>query len=129
MKPQSNCKICRRLMPQLAPDFNKADKRKNSSTNGDGLTEFEEGQSRRRDIMEAFEVTNKQTYNFNAMLRDQILKSTYFKSLMNIDTFEGIVNELYKSSHTAEVYGAGSTAGSTTLPSTLFCCIFRFFTL
>merc|ERR1711972_807099 len=59
------------------------------------------------------------------MLRDQILKSTYFKTLMNIDTFEGIVDELYQYAETAEVYGAGTT----TVPSTLFCCLFRLFTL
>lgn len=111
-------------MPQ-AVDSKNADKNKDASTGGEGALGLEDIYGTRRQITEAFEVTNKQTYNFNAMLRDQILKSTYFKSLMNIDTFEGIVDELYQFADTAEVYGAGTT----TVPSTLFCCIFRFFTI
>lgn len=103
----------------------KSDKAKDAPANGDSVPNLEELFGSRRQVLEAFDVTNKQTYNFNAMLRDQILKSTYFKSLMNIDTFEGIVDQLYQFADTAEVYGAGTT----TVPSTLFCCIFRFFTI
>ncbi|CAE7907512.1 SRL1, partial [Symbiodinium microadriaticum] len=74
---------------------------------------------------EAFEITNKQTYNFNSMLRDQILKNTYFKTLVKIDTFEGIMDEMYQYVETAETYGGGST----TVPSSLFCCLYRLFTI
>ncbi|OLQ07279.1 hypothetical protein AK812_SmicGene9318 [Symbiodinium microadriaticum] len=94
---------------------------------------------------EAFEITNKQTYNFNSMseahqprLRDQILKNTYFK-LVKIDTFEGIMDEarqqceMYQYVETAETYGGGSTHAASvqfpTVPSSLFCCLYRLFTI
>lgn len=121
-KPQLGCKICRRVYyTSLDPNLEKKEDRSHGKLPGAGDDEIA---ARQRGI-EAFEITNKQTFNFNAMLRDQILKNTYFKTLVNIDTFEGIVDELYQYAETAEVYGAGST----TVPSTLFCCLFRLFTL
>lgn len=125
-KPNPNCKTCRRLNnSMLASDYDKMDRKKDASANDKEQSLEDEHGFTRREVIEAFEITNKQTYNFNAMLRDQILKSTYFKSLMKHDTFEGIVDQLYQFADTAEVYGAGTT----TVPSTLFCCLFRFFTI
>jgi len=126
-KPQLNCKICRRIYySALDPSMQKKEERSKDKllserTRRNGEDIFFDG----RRSNEAFEITNKQTFNFNAMLRDQILKNTYFKSLMNIETFEGIVDELYQYAESAEVYGAGTT----TVPSTLFCCLFRLFTI
>uniref|UniRef100_A0A7S4T2A5 Pre-mRNA-splicing factor 38 n=1 Tax=Alexandrium monilatum TaxID=311494 RepID=A0A7S4T2A5_9DINO len=126
-KPQMNCKICRRIYySALDPSMHKRDERGKDKLSSDkarrGDDDFPGG---RRRGAEAFEITNKQTFNFNTMLRDQILKNTYFKSLVNIETFEGIVDEMYQYAESAEVYGAGTT----TVPSTLFCCLFRFFTI
>lgn len=126
-KPQMGCKICQRVYSVSDPNMAKKDERK-EKTLADKLrraSESDDLYSTRRRSHEVFEIQNKQTFNFNAMLRDQILKNTYFKSLMNIETFEGIVDDLYKYADTAEVYGAGTT----TVPSTLFCCLFRLFTL
>lgn len=127
-KPQLNCKICRRLYySALDPGAQKKEERSKDKAASDRVRREHEDDafSVRRRAPEAFEITNKQTFNFNSMLRDQILKNTYFKSLMNIETFEGIVDEMYQYAETAEVYGAGTT----TVPSTLFCCLFRLFTL
>jgi len=123
-KPQMTCKICRRLYYSLLdPTALKKDERFKEKAVVDQRGDVDADVLLRR--AEAFEITNKQTFNFNSMLRDQILKNTYFKSLMNIDTFEGVVDEMYKYAETAEVYGAGTT----TVPSTLFCCLFRLFTI
>lgn len=119
-KPQLNCKICRRIagtgrggqpMPYLQA----------RPATGNP----EESASARRRGAEPFEIANKQTFNLNPMLRDQILKNTYFKTLVTIETFEGIVEQMYQYSETAEAYGGGQT----TVPSTLFCCLFRLFTI
>jgi len=121
-KPQLNCRTCRRVYySALGPNDHKKEVRRT----GERFHELDDFEGPRRKTLEAFEIANKQTFNFNSMLRDQILKSTYFKSLMNIETFEGIVDELYQYAESAEVYGANTT----TVPSTLFCCLFRFFTL
>jgi len=121
-KPQQSCRTCRRVYASvLNQGTAESDGRRPDRMRGERPGLDDENYSG----YEAFEVTNKQTYNFNSMLRDQILKSTYFKSLMSIETFEGIVDELYQYAESAEVYGAGTT----TVPSTLFCCLFRIFTI
>lgn len=121
-KPQLNCKICRRVYySAVDPNFQKKDDKTKLL---DKKAEEETPGVRMRGA-EAFEITNKQTYNFNSMLRDQILKNTYFKTLVKIDTFEGIMDEMYQYVETAETYGGGST----TVPSSLFCCLYRLFTI
>ncbi|CAE7695859.1 SRL1, partial [Symbiodinium pilosum] len=120
-KPQLNCKICRRVYySAVDPNSQKKDDRKGSEKKPE-----DETPGARMRGAEAFEITNKQTYNFNSMLRDQILKNTYFKTLVKIDTFEGIMDEMYQYVETAETYGGGST----TVPSSLFCCLYRLFTI
>lgn len=130
-KPQPNCRICRRVhKTALDGGLHKKD--------GDGTSKGGSSIGHRAgagdsDIMalarrrgsEVFDVTNKQTFNMNSMLRDQILKNTYFKTLMTAETFDEVVDHLYQYAETAEVYGAGTT----TVPSTLFCCLFRMFTI
>lgn len=118
-KPQQSCRTCRRVYASVLNQGTLENDRRRPERARPGYDDDTYNSH------EAFEVTNKQTYNFNSMLRDQILKSTYFKSLMSIETFEGIVDELYQYAESAEVYGAGTT----TVPSTLFCCLFRIFTI
>eukprot|EP00927_Polykrikos_kofoidii_P049473 TRINITY_DN43517_c0_g1_i1.p1 TRINITY_DN43517_c0_g1~~TRINITY_DN43517_c0_g1_i1.p1 ORF type:complete len:800 (+),score=132.33 TRINITY_DN43517_c0_g1_i1:146-2545(+) len=128
-KPTLSCKICRRVYySALNPGAQLKEDRGKDRSAADRLRRANEGDdlyNARRRSHDVFEITNKQTFNLNAMLRDQILKNTYFKSIMNVDTFEGVVDELYQYAETAEVYGAGTT----TVPSTLFCCLFRLFTI
>eukprot|EP00933_Yihiella_yeosuensis_P028459 TRINITY_DN22292_c0_g1_i2.p1 TRINITY_DN22292_c0_g1~~TRINITY_DN22292_c0_g1_i2.p1 ORF type:complete len:730 (+),score=196.09 TRINITY_DN22292_c0_g1_i2:271-2190(+) len=126
-KPQLSCKICRRVY-YSALDPSSQKKGDSRSTKDKGLEKMgrdEDMPGVRERGAEAFEVANKQTFNFNSMLRDQILKNTYFKTLMNVDTFESIMDEMYQFVETAEAYG-DSTA---TVPSSLFCCLFRLFTI
>lgn len=129
-KPQQNCKICRRLHKDaFEGGLHKKDEHAPKGGGGSG-SRYGIGESdilalARRRGSEPFEVSNKVTFNFNSMLRDQILKNTYFKTLMGAETFEEVVDHLYQYAETAEVYGAGTT----TVPSTLFCCLFRMFTI
>eukprot|EP00929_Paragymnodinium_shiwhaense_P040938 TRINITY_DN21299_c0_g2_i1.p1 TRINITY_DN21299_c0_g2~~TRINITY_DN21299_c0_g2_i1.p1 ORF type:complete len:764 (-),score=190.83 TRINITY_DN21299_c0_g2_i1:67-2358(-) len=122
-KPQPNCKICQRLHFSAKNMDDRRDGAGGDKQRHAGARD--EGRGSRYRGQEAVELSNAQTFNMNAMLRDQILKNTYFKSIVSVDTFEGIVDELYKYAETAEVYGAGTT----TTPSTLFCCLFRLFTI
>lgn len=126
-KPQMNCKTCRRLhFSALDPSASqKEDAGKERSAIDKLRRASDDSFSIHKRSHDVFEVQNKQTFNLNAMLRDQILKNTYFKSIMNIDTFEAIVDEMYQYADTAETYGAGTT----TVPSTLMCCLFRMFTI
>ncbi|CAE7940080.1 SRL1, partial [Symbiodinium necroappetens] len=143
-KPQLSCKICRRVYySAVDPNSQKKDDKKGSDRKPEdeapGAADSILLEARMRGA-EAFEITNKQTYNFNSMseahqprLRDQILKNTYFKTLVKIDTFEGIMDEMYQYVETAETYGGGSTHAASvqfpTVPSSLFCCLYRLFTI
>jgi len=71
--------------------------------------------------------TNDSTFNVNALLRDQILKSGFFKSLLdeNHQTAESVIEEVYARVDNVEPY----VLHSSTEPSTFFCCLYRLFTM
>ena len=62
-------------------------------------------------------------FNVNDMLAGNIKASDYFMSLMEFQTFEDVVDEIYN-----RVTAAGPwAAGSARLPSTLFCIVYKLF--
>mmetsp|Transcript_52564 Transcript_52564/g.112558 ORF Transcript_52564/g.112558 Transcript_52564/m.112558 type:complete len:562 (+) Transcript_52564:2-1687(+) len=61
----------------------------------------------------------------NPVLKDRISTSVYFKSLFRLTTVEQVIDEIYNEADHAEPYSAGSQ----TIPSTLWCCMSRLFTL
>ncbi|ETW29284.1 hypothetical protein PFUGPA_03572 [Plasmodium falciparum Palo Alto/Uganda] len=71
------------------------------------------------------EMTNTTTYNVNTLLRNNILSSEYFKSLIPIKTFKEVVDEIHSYADHVEPYCIGSNRA----PSTLFCCLYKFFTM
>lgn len=72
------------------------------------------------------EVTNTTTYNISTVLRDHILKCGYFKNtLLNMDDFNAVIDEIYDHAEHAEPYSVGSN----TLPSSLFCALYKMFTM
>mmetsp|Transcript_43551 Transcript_43551/g.79722 ORF Transcript_43551/g.79722 Transcript_43551/m.79722 type:complete len:574 (-) Transcript_43551:92-1813(-) len=109
---QSNCKICQRHRLSSS-SFSKSD-----NTAPASIGHLQEGYS---DILE---LTNTETFNFNPRLRNQILKSQYFKSLLEMNNPEHVVKDLHCCTH-AEPH----TDASGIEPSTLFCCLYRLFTL
>ncbi|SCM03013.1 pre-mRNA-splicing factor 38B, putative [Plasmodium chabaudi chabaudi] len=71
------------------------------------------------------EMTNTSTYNVNNLLRNNILSSEYFRSLINLKTFKEVLDEILSYADHVEPYCIGSTRA----PSTLFCCLYKFFTM
>ncbi|GAW83141.1 pre-mRNA-splicing factor 38B [Plasmodium gonderi] len=71
------------------------------------------------------EMTNTTTYNVNILLRNNILSSEYFRSLVALKTFKEVVDEIHLYADHVEPYCVGSTRA----PSTLFCCLYRLFTM
>lgn len=71
------------------------------------------------------QITNTKTYGFSGLLQTHITECAHFKSLLTLDTFEQVVEETFQFANGAEPY----MANSGTLPSALFCCLYRFFTL
>eukprot|EP00927_Polykrikos_kofoidii_P035802 TRINITY_DN30325_c0_g1_i2.p1 TRINITY_DN30325_c0_g1~~TRINITY_DN30325_c0_g1_i2.p1 ORF type:complete len:674 (-),score=155.45 TRINITY_DN30325_c0_g1_i2:178-2112(-) len=114
-RPNKNCKTCQRVQKNAAA----------SSSPAGAISETKE-ESRKEGQKGSVEDTNKlATFNCSAMIKDQILKSSYFKSLMQIATPEALAEEIQNYADSIDVYQAGSA----TSPSVFFCCVFRLFTL
>ncbi|SBT72511.1 pre-mRNA-splicing factor 38B, putative [Plasmodium malariae] len=71
------------------------------------------------------EMTNTTTYNVNTLLRNNILSSEYFRSLITLKTFKEVVDEIHSYADHVEPYCIGSNRA----PSTLFCCLYKLFTM
>merc|ERR1719409_2113206 len=81
-KPNSACKNCQRFLAAKEA----AEKEEADRANAAALQVAD---------AEAVELTNTTTYNFNAQLRADILKSQYYKvKLMPLLFFEAVVNEV-----------------------------------
>eukprot|EP00927_Polykrikos_kofoidii_P083929 TRINITY_DN8720_c1_g1_i1.p1 TRINITY_DN8720_c1_g1~~TRINITY_DN8720_c1_g1_i1.p1 ORF type:complete len:685 (-),score=145.24 TRINITY_DN8720_c1_g1_i1:138-2096(-) len=71
------------------------------------------------------ELSNTKSFNFTALLHSHIVESTHFKTLMTLESFEEIVDEIHNYADTVEPY----MHNSGTVPSALFCCVLRLFTM
>merc|ERR1719491_2123192 len=71
------------------------------------------------------EVANPKTYGMPPLLQSHIIESQHFKSLMSIDMLEGLVEEICNFADSVEPYNQNSC----TVPSAMFCCLYRFFTM
>ncbi|KAK2196371.1 Pre-mRNA-splicing factor 38 [Babesia duncani] len=108
-KPDLNCKFCRKYKSAVHE-----------------MSRISQQQSQNMDEKrDALPMTNSSTYNLNTLLRNNILASEYYKSLVSMQTFQEIVQELIQYSDHAEPYCSTATRA----PSTLFCCLYRFFTM
>jgi len=110
-KPQLHCKFCRKFKTSVHQQARLAQQR-----------EAEQPQEERRNMVE---ITNPTTYNLNYLLRENILASEYFKSLYRFKTYHEVVDEIYHYVKNAEPYCPGNSRA----PSTLFCCLYKFFTM
>lgn len=71
------------------------------------------------------EVANPKTYGLPPLLQSHIIESQHFKSLMNLESLEQIVEEICNFADSCEPYNQNSS----TVPSALFCCLYRTFTM
>jgi pre-mRNA-splicing factor 38B len=55
------------------------------------------------------------------LLRSSIQKSTYFKELLGLVSFEQVVEEISNNVNNTEPWVAGASG----VPSSLFCCLYR----
>ncbi|CAK0858842.1 unnamed protein product, partial [Prorocentrum cordatum] len=69
--------------------------------------------------------SSKPTFSCSPLLKSQIIESSYYRSLLNIESLEVLAEEMQVYADSLEVYQAGST----TSPSVFFCCVYRLFTL
>uniref|UniRef100_A0A061RVA8 Pre-mRNA-splicing factor 38 n=1 Tax=Tetraselmis sp. GSL018 TaxID=582737 RepID=A0A061RVA8_9CHLO len=64
---------------------------------------------------------NKQTFNFEEVLRKNIVDSDYFRSIQAYQTWTEVIDEIYETVESVEPWLTGNARG----PSTAFCCLFK----
>uniref|UniRef100_A0A7S3U5X5 Pre-mRNA-splicing factor 38 n=1 Tax=Strombidinopsis acuminata TaxID=141414 RepID=A0A7S3U5X5_9SPIT len=128
-KPKNGCKFCKKYQEmieeaQKKPGGNSSsgDQRKRSGRKPDrAISEDRDNTDRRGPL----EIANPKSYGFSGLLQTHVVECAHFKSLLTLETFEQLVDETYQFANSVEPY----MANSGTLPSALFCCLYRFFTL
>jgi len=117
-KPSNSCKVCRRIKDENAAlDASKEPVQ--------DLPDKDEGGRREKDEAQS-ESAKDFVFRCSPMLKDQILKSSYFKSLMEITTVEALCEEIIEYADNLDVYNSG---GASTTPSCFICQVYRLFTL
>lgn len=71
------------------------------------------------------DLVNSKTFGFPPLLQSHIVESTHFKTVMGLEQFEEITEEIANYADTIEPYMQNSTS----VPSALFCCVYRLLTM
>eukprot|EP00929_Paragymnodinium_shiwhaense_P088431 TRINITY_DN48762_c0_g1_i1.p1 TRINITY_DN48762_c0_g1~~TRINITY_DN48762_c0_g1_i1.p1 ORF type:complete len:710 (+),score=166.00 TRINITY_DN48762_c0_g1_i1:64-2130(+) len=121
IKYAPKCKFCLRAKQALeAKEKSSAGAEKQAGVDGDKADKVDKGEN------DSAEVDySRRTFNCSPMLKDQILSSTYFKSLLSINSIDDLIVEIQKYADTLDVYNGGTT----TSPSCFACHVYRLFTL
>lgn len=119
VKPNAKCKFCLRAVGQTAKSANS----KSTPSSESDKNTSRGSSSQKKNSSEDY---TRRTFNCSPMLKDQILQSRYFKTLLSsITTLEDLIEEITKYADTLDVYNAGSM----TSPSCFICQVYRLFTL
>ncbi|EDO08447.2 pre-mRNA-splicing factor 38B family protein [Babesia bovis T2Bo] len=108
-KPDLNCKFCRKYKSAVHELSRLSQLRSQEAT----------------ERPDQLDMTNSSTYNMNTLLLNNILNSDYYKSLSTMTSHHSIIDELAQYADHVEPYCKTATR----VPSTLFCCLHKLFTL
>eukprot|EP00401_Gymnodinium_catenatum_P006746 CAMPEP_0117467714 /NCGR_PEP_ID=MMETSP0784-20121206/5798_1 /TAXON_ID=39447 /ORGANISM="" /LENGTH=550 /DNA_ID=CAMNT_0005261691 /DNA_START=41 /DNA_END=1690 /DNA_ORIENTATION=+ len=114
-KPNPKCKKCQQVLSSQSSANDKAEDKTKASDSA------KRGGSPRKSAKDR----EKQAFNCSPMLKEQIVKSSYFRSLQEITTVEGLAVEISEYVDTLDVYNHGSK----TEPSCFMCLVLRLSTL
>lgn len=123
-KLKDSCKFCKKYK-ELLDELERSQKNEEDSGNrrkrklDRAISEERDGQA------EIVPLAVQKNFGFAGLLQTHIVECAHFKSLLTLETFEQLVDETYQFANAVEPY----MANSGTLPTALFCCIYRFFTL
>jgi len=126
-KPKNGCKFCMKHQELI-----EAATKKDEEHGDKGRDRRRHGRRPDRAISEdpgerrgPLELANSKTFGFSGLLQTHVVECAHFKSLLTLETFDQLVDETYQFANSVEPY----MANSGTLPSALFCCLYRFFTM
>lgn len=112
-KPSRTCKVCQRVQEQNKAIEASSDQNAKPPAQNVGKIVIKPTSE------------SKPTFQCSNILKDQILKSSYFKTLMHVKTTEYLMEEIVNFADSLDIYQAGSA----TTPSAFICCVYRLFTL
>lgn len=126
-KAKTTCKFCQKHQELLdglakpsstdsARDRERARRRVDRAISEDRIVDTRRG---------LVELSNSKSFGFSGLLQTHVVECAHFKSLLSLETFDQLLDETYQFATGVEPY----MANSGTLPSALFCCLYRFFTL
>jgi pre-mRNA-splicing factor 38B len=127
-KPNAKCKFCQRaLAAQQARAESEAAASSAkvggaSASSGSSSAKASGGAKADEDRQKDY---SKRSFNCSPMLKDQILGSSYFKSLLSITGIDELIEEISKYADSLDVANAGSNSS----PSCFICQVYRIFTL
>jgi len=124
-KANGKCKFCQRHKEALenVEKFCQAQKAGNDPKRRktDRAASEERDDGRRGPIP----LVNPKTYGMAGLLQTHIVECAHHKSLLTLENFDQVIDEAYQFANSVEPY----MANSSTVPSALFCCLHRFFTM
>mmetsp|Transcript_132789 Transcript_132789/g.322670 ORF Transcript_132789/g.322670 Transcript_132789/m.322670 type:complete len:566 (-) Transcript_132789:261-1958(-) len=119
-KPKNNCKFCQRYQEFIKGKVDKPGIHNLGASKA--RREASDYDSTRKGPLE---IANPKTFGFSPLLQTHIVESAHFKALLSLETFEQLVEEMYQFADNIEPY----MQNSNTVPSPLFCCLYRLFTM
>lgn len=123
-KPKDNCKFCQRHKEYVAQETEKREAAKERFIkhvrSGRGKSDSASSSS-----TDPVEFANPKSFGFSPMLQSHIVESSHFKALLGLKTVEEVMTEISTYADTLEPH----VHNSNTIPSALFCCIYRFMTM
>jgi len=125
-KPKNGCKFCAKHKDLVEAATQKGKDMDKRGTNDRKRRRPDRAISEERDDRGGpLELANTKTYGFSGLLQTHIVECAHYKSLLTLETFDQLVDETYQFANSVEPY----MANSGTLPSALFCCLYRFLTM
>jgi len=126
-KPKNGCKFCKKHQELLEEATQKNRKSQPSSSGEAKLSGAGGGMAEDRDLEREgpLELANNKNYGFGGLLQTHIVECAHYKSLLTLETIDQLVDEAYQYANSVEPY----MPNSATVPSALFCCLYRFFTM
>lgn len=120
-KPNAKCKKCQQALADQSQTAD-ADRERDDVDTERGVREATE--TAKKLVREERE-KDRQHFNCSPMLKDQILKSSYFRSMQEIGSLVGLAHEIAQYADTIDVYNHASR----TDPSCFICQVLRLSTL
>mmetsp|Transcript_35175 Transcript_35175/g.109811 ORF Transcript_35175/g.109811 Transcript_35175/m.109811 type:complete len:591 (-) Transcript_35175:74-1846(-) len=124
-KPNAKCKFCQRAQTLSLAKAEKAAEKAEPEPKPKPAAKEAAPSTASASKGQDFEDYSRRTFNCSPMLKDQIFGSSYFKSLLAINSVEDLSDEIANYADTLDVYNAGSMVS----PSCFICQVYRLFTL